>query len=192
MTDTIRRYPVNVFWSDEDQGFIATAPDLPGCSAFGGSKPEAVTEIEQAIEAWIEAARAAGNPIPEPSLPTFQAQPSGKLLVRMPRTLHASLAQAAKRENVSLNQYVVVLLASANTRAGVERVATGTFWHERYQVAHVWGGGTGVRFLDVTQHRMVSTAHVPSATLYESPRENVLPIRVIPWGTDETHEDPSG
>jgi predicted RNase H-like HicB family nuclease len=73
------RYPVNVFWSDEDEGFVATVSDLPGCSAFGETKFEAISEIEKAIEAWIEAANAAGNPISEPSRPTLDASPSGKL-----------------------------------------------------------------------------------------------------------------
>lgn len=66
MIDT-KRYPAHVFWSDEDNGFIALAPDLPGCSAFGESKLAALTELEDAIEAWIAAAKTAGNPIPEPS-----------------------------------------------------------------------------------------------------------------------------
>jgi len=61
-------YPAEVFWSDEDEGWIAVAPNLPGCSAFGESRPEALAELESAIEAWIEAARAAGNAIPAPSV----------------------------------------------------------------------------------------------------------------------------
>ncbi len=61
------RYAVEVFWNEADQGFIAIAPDLPGCSAFGETRQEAVTELQDAIDAWIEAASAAGNPIPEPS-----------------------------------------------------------------------------------------------------------------------------
>jgi len=61
------RYAVEVFWSEADQGFIAIAPDLPGCSAFGETRQEAVAELQDAISAWIEAASAAGNPIPEPS-----------------------------------------------------------------------------------------------------------------------------
>jgi predicted RNase H-like HicB family nuclease len=61
------RYPATVFWSDEDEGWIAIAADLPGCSAFGSSQEEAFKELEPAIEAWIEAARAAGNRIPEPN-----------------------------------------------------------------------------------------------------------------------------
>jgi predicted RNase H-like HicB family nuclease len=63
------RYPANVFWSEEDEGFIAVASDLPGCSAFGETQHEALAELQSAIVAWIEAARAAGNPIPDPSRP---------------------------------------------------------------------------------------------------------------------------
>jgi antitoxin HicB len=107
------RYPVNVFWSDEDEGFIAVAADLPGCSAFGGTPHEAFTELQSAIVAWIEAARAAGNPIPEPSKPAADNIYSGKILVRMPKSLHAQLAQAAKTETVSLNQHIVFLLTWA-------------------------------------------------------------------------------
>ena len=53
-----------VFYSDDDNGFIATAPDLPGCSAFGKTYQQAMTEIRHAIKAWKKAARAAGNPVP--------------------------------------------------------------------------------------------------------------------------------
>jgi antitoxin HicB len=109
------RYPASVFWSDEDAGFIATAPDLPGSSAFGETQSEALAQLQQAIEAWIEAANAAGNPVPEPSRPPLESQPSGKLLVRMPKSLHATLALAAKHENISLNHYIVFLLATATT-----------------------------------------------------------------------------
>ena len=59
MSDTTARYPATVFWSDEDEGFIATAADLPGCSAFGDTQQEALTELQDAIVAWIEAARSA-------------------------------------------------------------------------------------------------------------------------------------
>ena len=64
------RYPKQVFWSDEDGGYIALADDLPGCSAFGESEPEALAELDHAISAWISAARAAGNAIPRPSRPS--------------------------------------------------------------------------------------------------------------------------
>ena len=61
------RYPKTVFWSDEDAAYVAIAPDLPGCSAIGETGPEAIAELDEAIVAWLEAARRAGNPIPIPS-----------------------------------------------------------------------------------------------------------------------------
>jgi antitoxin HicB len=60
------RYSVQIFWSQSDAGYIAIALDLPGCSAFGATRVEATREIGDAIEAWLESQRAAGNPIPGP------------------------------------------------------------------------------------------------------------------------------
>ena len=60
------RYLIEIFPSDEDEGFIAVARDLPGCSAFGKTPADAAAEIQHAIEAWKEAAETANNPIPEP------------------------------------------------------------------------------------------------------------------------------
>ena len=59
-------YHINVFWSDEDDCWIADVPDLEYCSAHGQTPAEAVKEIEVAVAAWLEAARTAGKPIPEP------------------------------------------------------------------------------------------------------------------------------
>ena len=60
----MNRYSIIVFWSDTDGGWIADAPDLKSCSAFGSSPEEAVAELRVAMDAWLEAARAAGHPIP--------------------------------------------------------------------------------------------------------------------------------
>jgi predicted RNase H-like HicB family nuclease len=113
MTET-SRYPAQLFWSERDGGFIALASDLPGCSAFGETQQDALNELQDAIAAWIDAAQSAGNPIPEPSPPPGDHH-SGKVLLRMPRRLHAQLARSAKEEGVSLNQYIVYLLAGAAT-----------------------------------------------------------------------------
>ncbi|MGH2711160.1 MAG: type II toxin-antitoxin system HicB family antitoxin [Actinomycetota bacterium] len=59
-------YHINVFYSEEDGGYIADIPDLEACSAFGQTPQEAVGEVERAKEAWLAAAREAGRPIPEP------------------------------------------------------------------------------------------------------------------------------
>lgn len=114
----LSRYPVQVFWSDEDQGFIGIAPDLPGCSAFGETEGQCLVEIRDAIAAWIDAARAAKNSVPPPSAHDRDLEDfSGRFLLRLPRTLHASLTRRAKDERVSLNQCVIFLLTEALTKA---------------------------------------------------------------------------
>ena len=57
---------INIFYSEEDGGYIADIPDLEGCSAFGATADEALAEVEKAKAAWLAAARDAGKPIPPP------------------------------------------------------------------------------------------------------------------------------
>ena len=59
-------YHINVFWSEQDNGWIADVPDLEFCSAHGATAVEAVRQVQIAIEAWVEAAKQAGKKIPEP------------------------------------------------------------------------------------------------------------------------------
>ena len=62
----MKDYHINIFYSEEDGGYIADIPDLPSCSAFGSTAEEALAEVELAKAAWLEAARAEGKPIPRP------------------------------------------------------------------------------------------------------------------------------
>ena len=62
----MKDYHINIFWSDEDGGYIADIPDLEACSAFGATPGEALAELERAKAAWLEAARSEGKPIPVP------------------------------------------------------------------------------------------------------------------------------
>jgi len=62
----MKDYHINVFYSEDDEGYIADIPDLPHCAAFGATPEEALREVLPAKEAWLEAARASGKPIPEP------------------------------------------------------------------------------------------------------------------------------
>ncbi len=62
----MNNYHINVFYSKDDEGYIADIPDLKFCSAFGTTPEEAVHEVEIAKSVWIEAAKASGKPIPEP------------------------------------------------------------------------------------------------------------------------------
>ncbi len=62
----MNRYAIVVSWSDEDQIWIAEAPDLQPCAAHGDSPEAAVAELRIVIEAWLDAARERNMPIPEP------------------------------------------------------------------------------------------------------------------------------
>ena len=60
----MRDYHINIFYSEEDGGYIADVPDLVACSAFGETPSEALAEVEKAKNIWIEAARTEGKPAP--------------------------------------------------------------------------------------------------------------------------------
>ena len=63
----MKDYHINIFYSEEDEGYIADVPDLACCSAFGQTPEQALAELEKAKAAWLEAARESGRPIPPPT-----------------------------------------------------------------------------------------------------------------------------
>jgi len=60
------KYEIIIYWSEEDQAYIAEAPELPGCAADGSTYRQAVANVEVTIQEWIETAKELGRPIPEP------------------------------------------------------------------------------------------------------------------------------
>ncbi|MEJ2007463.1 MAG: type II toxin-antitoxin system HicB family antitoxin [Acidobacteriota bacterium] len=60
------RYEVIIYWSEEDQAFIAEVPELPGCAADGKTYRQALANVEVVIQEWIETAKELGRPIPQP------------------------------------------------------------------------------------------------------------------------------
>ncbi len=63
----MKDYHINIFWSEEDQVYVANVPDLEGCSAYGDTPEEALAELKIAKQLWLEAAKEMGDPIPEPT-----------------------------------------------------------------------------------------------------------------------------
>lgn len=63
----MKDYHINIFYSEEDEGYIADIPDLPHCSAFGETQDQALAEVLKAKAAWLDAARTDGKPIPPPT-----------------------------------------------------------------------------------------------------------------------------
>ncbi|NOQ47285.1 MAG: toxin-antitoxin system HicB family antitoxin [Desulfobulbaceae bacterium] len=114
------KYSINVAWSDEDNCFVATIPEFPNLSAFGGTQEEAVGDAKVVLQMAIESLSEDGIAPPQPQKITSY---SGQVRLRMPRSLHAKLASESKKDGVSLNTYMVTLLASKST---AEKVYTQT------------------------------------------------------------------
>ena len=62
----MNKYEVIIYWSEEDQAFIAEVPELPGCAAHGSTQETALANAQEAISLWLDTAREYGDPIPEP------------------------------------------------------------------------------------------------------------------------------
>lgn len=60
------KYETIIYWSEEDQAFVAEVPELPGCMAHGGSYETAMANIQEAMQLWIDTAKEYGDPIPSP------------------------------------------------------------------------------------------------------------------------------
>ena len=60
------KYELVIYWSEEEQSFVVEVPELPGCMADGETYEEAVANVRQVIEEWIQTARELGRPVPEP------------------------------------------------------------------------------------------------------------------------------
>ena len=103
--------------ADEGGGWLAEVPDLPGCMSDGATPEEALSNVRDAVEEWIAAARDMGRDIPQPEEKRETMEYSGRLSLRLPRSLHAELARNANREGVSVNQYVLYLVAAAQRKA---------------------------------------------------------------------------
>ena len=100
-------YRMEIVEDKDEGGFVVSYPDLPGCITCGETVESAVANALDAKKAWIEAALENGVEIHEPdSLENY----SGQFKLRIPRSLHRSLAEHSQREGISMNQYCVYLL----------------------------------------------------------------------------------
>lgn len=107
-------YKMVITPDSEESGYVISYPDLPGCITCADTLEEALENASDAKLTWIEAALESGTEIHEPnSLDDY----SGNCRLRMPKSLHQQLAENAKREGVSMNQYCVYLLAQNNAIA---------------------------------------------------------------------------
>ena len=101
-------YKIEIEPDTIEGGYAISIPDLPGCVSCGDTIEEALTNIEDAKKSWFLAAIEENIEIPLPdSLDNY----SGQFKLRIPKTLHKSLAENAKKEGISMNQYCLYLLS---------------------------------------------------------------------------------
>jgi predicted RNase H-like HicB family nuclease len=100
-----RKYRVDIYWSEEDECYLAEVPDLPGCLTHGETVAEAAQNAEEAMEGWLEAAEQVG------ARPSAVEHYEGGLWARIPDDLCSSLTLEARRQDVPLHQLVVARLA---------------------------------------------------------------------------------
>jgi predicted RNase H-like HicB family nuclease len=107
-----RPYQIALVRRDGQDGAVwcAQVEELQGCEAQGPTPEEAAAGLREEMTAWIAGALAQGRPVPEPRAAVSH---SGRLLVRMPPTLHAELARLSDSERVSLNALIVAILSGA-------------------------------------------------------------------------------
>ncbi len=110
-------YHINLFYSDEDSGYIADIPDLKSCSAFGTTPEEALREVQIAKKAWLETCRARKKPVPKPRYrPAIYAADAESLSARRPEEPNGSRrcqrsAHLGRREDFD---FAVVLFGLLN------------------------------------------------------------------------------
>ena len=101
-------YRIEIVPDTDESGYAASCPELPGCFSTGETAEEAIANISDAKKEWFLAAMESGIEIAEPDA---LAKYSGQFKLRLPKSLHRSLAEHSKKEGISMNQYCVYLLA---------------------------------------------------------------------------------
>jgi antitoxin HicB len=126
---------------DEEGDYVASVAELDGCVAHGQDVTEALAELTSMKRLWIESCLAEGKPVPLPA-EDDDSLPSGKWLQRVPRTLHKKISNLAQREGVSLNQYVVSVLAEAvGAQTGAVAASNSTSKHSLAERPEFASGG---------------------------------------------------
>jgi len=99
----LTEYKVEISFSPEDEAYIATVPELPGCASHGDTPKEALKMAFEAVELYLEVLQKSGKEIP---LPMTRKKFSGKIPLRIDPLLHRDISVKADNEKISLNKYI--------------------------------------------------------------------------------------
>ena len=144
-------YTIEVFYDDSDgePGWVARVVEFPGCITQGDTFEELGEMIREAMLGWIKIELEDGEEIPEPqTLNSF----SGQTRIMLPKSLHRDLSHQAKNENVSLNTYIINLLAERNIIKRISRDIEIIKYNQEYalkagRLTEGSGPATGVRYV---------------------------------------------
>ena len=141
-------YRLEIIPDPDEGGFVGTYPDLPGCLTSGDTMEAVAHNAEDAKRAWLTAALQDGLAIREPESPCAY---SGQFKLRIPKSLHRSLAEHSRSEGISMNQYCLYLLAKNDAQYGAYRSPTSTpsnSPHSKTPASSDYSrSGAGVRFV---------------------------------------------
>lgn len=105
-----------------DGGYFGRIKELEGCMTEGNTLEEVLELLEDAKRAWLETALEDGIEIPLPESMKEEKEYSGKILLRLPKSLHKKLVESAQKEGVSVNAYIVSLLSERNAEKELLRI----------------------------------------------------------------------
>lgn len=108
-------YPMEIV--EDDGRFVVSVPDLPGCTSYGDTAEEALSNLKATKDLWLKGALESRSTIPEPVTPEDF---SGKFVLRIPRSLHQALDRESGKQGVSLNMYIAHLLAERHRLISLE------------------------------------------------------------------------
>lgn len=109
-------YTLQIVEDPYEGGYVASYTELPGCLTCANTMDDVIRLAEDAKRTWLESELESGADIPEPDC---MNKYSGQFKIRIPKSLHKTLATNAKREGISLNQYCVALLSQNNAFASM-------------------------------------------------------------------------
>jgi len=124
MKRTVKEYmklPYTIEITPDDGSFFVKVRELEGCISVGETKAEALEMIEDAMREWLAVALEDNLEIPLPEA-MQEERFSGRFPLRMPKSLHRKLAEAAEKEGTSLNQFIVVLLSERHALHKVKKI----------------------------------------------------------------------
>jgi antitoxin HicB len=160
--EVLKRPYARVITPDPEGGYTAGVAEFPGCVTQGETVEEAYANLEDAARGWLEAVIEANQSVPEPLAAAEDF--SGKVVLRLPKSLHQKASRYAEREDVSLNTFLVTAIAHyVGERSSDRAVAR----HEVTEVRIVHGGKRrrGSSFIYGGVESSIATAARPSKGL---------------------------